>query len=208
MKLQVPKLSIFMIFSVLSFSLPALGKEPINVAGEFPGKVDAVSLDQVIFLRPGDSKSVEFEFNGAGFDPEAWHVAPVLTIACEVEIENPCENVESCLPTSAAEFLDLLRDLIQFNCEEIRNLTINISPRENPGAEIRYLTTGLFLGFSESDFEFLEPRFSDGFESVTYVANVSSTVFAGLIFTELVMAQSEHFEFPLEMTMTLTLSNP
>jgi len=77
------------------------------------------------------------------------------------------------------------------------------------GSEIAYFTGGVYLTFTGEVFDsfgLFEPKFTYGFKYVTYIVDVNPLVTMGLLFSA-VMVEYVHFNFPLEMTKTLTLSN-
>jgi hypothetical protein len=93
--------------------------------------------------------------------------------------------------------------------QEIHQLTINLSPRGDVGPEIGYFSWGIFFSFTGGIFDFIEvldPKFTYGFNSVNYIVDVNPYVSLGLLFSA-ATTKFSHFDFPLEMTMTLTLSN-
>lgn len=93
--------------------------------------------------------------------------------------------------------------------QEIHQLAINISPKGDVGAEISYFTWGIFFSFTGGVFDFIEmldPKYTYGFNTVNYVVDINPYVSFGLVFSTAAAVFSS-FDFPLEMTMTLTLSN-
>ena len=132
-------------------------------------------LDMIV-LQPGDSRSIEFEFDDTIGNPDSYHVALISATAPD---------------------------------QEIHQLAVNISPRGDVGPEIAYFTWGIFFCFTGGVFDFIEmldPKFTYGFNNVNYVVDVNPYMSLGLIFSS-ATSEFSHFEFPLEMTMTLTLSN-
>ena len=132
-------------------------------------------LDMIVML-PGDSRSVEFEYDDVLFNPDSFHVALIAAVVPDYEIHQ---------------------------------LTINITPVGDVGSEIAYFTWGAFVCFTGEVFEFfeiLEPKFTYGFKNVNYIVDVNPFISAGFIFSA-AMVEYSHFEFPLNMTMTVTLSN-
>jgi len=93
--------------------------------------------------------------------------------------------------------------------QEIHQLTINLSPRGDVGPEIGYFSWGIFFSYTGGVFDFVEmldPKFTYGFNSVNYLVDVNPYVSIGMLFSA-ASVEFSHFDFPLEMTMTLTLSN-
>jgi hypothetical protein len=132
-------------------------------------------LDMIVML-PGDSRSVEFEYDDTFLDPDSFHVALIAAVVPDYEIHQ---------------------------------LTINITPVGDVGSEIAYFTWGAFVCFTGEVFDFfeiLEPKFTYGFKHVTYIVDVNPFMYIGFLFSA-AMVEYSHFEFPLNMTMTLTLSN-
>ncbi len=137
----------------------------------------AQSPVDVVTLSPGDSRSLEYEFNGtlSEGDPSSYHFAMITAFAPD---------------------------------QEIHQLTITISPLGDVGSEIQYFSGGLFLSFSSgliTNIEIMEPKFTYGFNHATYIVDVNPTLTTGFLFTGATF-EFAHFDFPLEMTMTLTLS--
>lgn len=89
---------------------------------------------------------------------------------------------------------------------EIHRLTLTVAPRGDTGPGIGYFTSGVMLSFSGGFVEFIEPKFTYGFESVTYVLDVNPYASLGFLYTG-AMVEFSHFDFPLEMGITTTLSN-
>jgi len=92
---------------------------------------------------------------------------------------------------------------------EIHQLTINLTPLGEQGSEVAYFTFGAFLCLSAGSFdlfELLEPKYTYGYKGVTYTIDVNPALSVGFLFSAL-MAEYRNFDFPLEMTMTLTLAN-
>ncbi len=129
----------------------------------------------VVVLSPGDSRSLEFEYNGTFGEPGSFHFALVTAM----------------LPD-----------------EEIRQLTVTITPTGEVGSAIGYFTWGIFANLTSAGnmFETLEPKFTYGFKHVSYSMDVNPTTTTGFVFST-ALVEYEHFDFPLEMSMILTLSN-
>ena len=130
----------------------------------------------MIVMLPGDSRSIEFEYDDTFWDPDSYHVALIAAVSPDYEIHQ---------------------------------LTINITPVGDVGSEIAYFTWGAFVCFTGGVFDFyeiLQPKFTYGFEDVTYIVDVNPFMSIGFLFSA-VMVEYSHFEFPLNMTMTPTLSN-
>lgn len=137
--------------------------------------LQSVPLD-IIVLYPGDSRSIEFEYDDVFYEPESYHVALIYASAPD---------------------------------NEIHQLTINLTPVGDLGSEIAYFTFGAFIRLSGGTlnlFEFLEPKYTYGYKGVTYTIDVNPAISVGFLFSAL-MAEYRDFDFPLEMTMTLTLAN-
>ncbi len=93
--------------------------------------------------------------------------------------------------------------------EEIHQLTIQITPMGNLGTELAYFTWGAFINFTGGildSFEILEPKYTYAYKNVKYVVNINPYMATGFLFTAPIVEYS-HFDFPLNMAMTLTLSN-
>ena len=134
------------------------------------------SLLDVIILSPGDSRSIEFEFDNTIGNPDSYHVALISAVSPD---------------------------------KEIHQLAVNISPRGDVGPEVAYFTWGIFFSFTGGVFDFIEmldPKFTYGFNNVNYIVDTNPSMSVGLVFSTLTTVFS-HFDFPLKMTMTLTLSN-
>jgi len=130
----------------------------------------------VVTLYPGDSRSIEFEYDDVFYEPESYHVALIYATAPD---------------------------------NEIHQLTINLTPLGDLGSEVAYFTFGAFMCLSAGTFdlfELLEPKYTYGHKGVTYTIDVNPAVSVGFLFSAL-MAEYRNFDFPLEMTMTLTLAN-
>ena len=92
---------------------------------------------------------------------------------------------------------------------EIHQLTINITPMGDLGTEVSYFTWGAFINFSRgvfNSFEILKAKYTFAHENVTYVVNINPLFSTGFIFSSAIFNYS-YFDFPLDMSMTLTLSN-
>ncbi len=92
---------------------------------------------------------------------------------------------------------------------EIHQLTVSIAPVGSAGSEIFYVTGGIFLTLTGGAFDFVEivePKYTSALDSVAYLIDVNPYMSTGIIVVSAV-AQFDDFEFPLEMSMTLTLSN-
>ena len=130
-----------------------------------------------VFLLPGDSRSLEFEYNDTFQESGSGHLALITALSPD---------------------------------HEIHQLIINISPVGDVGPEVGYFTWGALLVFSgdiiRNSIEFMAPKFTYGFKSVTYVIDVNPVMSIGFLFSTALVEYS-HFDFPLNMTMTLTLSN-
>jgi hypothetical protein len=93
--------------------------------------------------------------------------------------------------------------------QEIHQLAINITPRGDMGPEVAYFTWGIFFSFTGGIFDFVEmldPKYTYGFNTVNYDVDINPYLSFGLIFSAATTVFSS-FDFPLEMTLTLTLSN-
>ena len=92
---------------------------------------------------------------------------------------------------------------------EIHQLKVDIVPIGDTGAEIAYFSWGIFFNYTAGGFdlfEVLEPKFTYGYKHVTHVIDVNPDVSVGFIFSA-AMVEYSHFDFPLDMAMTLTMSN-
>jgi hypothetical protein len=138
----------------------------IAVAEDF--NVDAV------LLMPGDSRSIEFEYNGSLFETGSYHMAMITAVVDD---------------------------------GEIHQLTIQIYPKGDMGSETAYFTWGMFMNPKAGalgGFKMLDPRYTYVYKDVRYVVNVNPSMTTGFLFSA-VGPEYSHFDFPLEMTMTLTV---
>lgn len=161
------------VFMLLTFGTGISLAESIN--SKDYSTLDYSPLD-VIVLFPGDSRSIEFEFDNTFWDPESFHVALIFAMSPD---------------------------------NQIHQLSINLTPVGDVGSEIAYFTWGAFIFFPVSVnglLEFLEPKFTYGHKHVSYIVDVNPSVSMGFIFSA-AMVEYSYFDFPLNMTMTLTLSN-
>ena len=93
--------------------------------------------------------------------------------------------------------------------DEIRTLTVQINPVGDVGSEISYLTGGAFFSFAPGLVGFVrlfEPRLTFGYNSVTYTMDVYPWVSMGFIVSG-VAATYAYYDFPLTMSMIVSLSN-
>jgi hypothetical protein len=96
-----------------------------------------------------------------------------------------------------------------FTPDEIRTLTVQITPVGDVGSEISYVTGGAFFSFSPTAIGFVrlfEPRFTFGYNSVTYTMDVYPWMSLGFLLSGAV-ATYARYDFPLPMSMTVSLSN-
>lgn len=127
-------------------------------------------------LFPGDSRTVEFSYNDVLPNVESTHVALISAFAPDLEIHQ---------------------------------LSIQLSPRGDIGPEFGYFTWGFFFSFTGGGFDFVEmldPKFTYGFEGVTYRVSINPYMSLGLLFSA-ATTKFSHVDFPVEMSMTVTLSN-
>lgn len=92
---------------------------------------------------------------------------------------------------------------------EIHQLKADIVPIGDTGAEIAYFSWGIFYNYTAGGlnlFEVLEPKYTYGYKHVTHIIDVKPDLSIGLIFSA-AMVEYSHFDFPLSMAMTLTMSN-
>jgi len=92
---------------------------------------------------------------------------------------------------------------------EIHQLAINISPLGDVAPQVAYFSWGIFFSFTGGVFDFIEmldPTFTYGFNSVNYIVDINPYMSIGIIYSAAV-SEFSGFDFPLEMTMTATLSN-
>ncbi len=139
---------------------------------------DGIGMDLII-LYPGESQSINFEYNGLFWDNFAFHMALVASFAFD---------------------------------EEVHTLSVNITPMGDDGSEFTYFTTGFFYGAPIS-FEILAPRFPSGYEDVNYTVDMNPFSL-GFIVSAVIneypndnQHDGDDFDYPIDMTMTLTLSN-
>jgi hypothetical protein len=139
---------------------------------------NGIGIDFIV-LYPGESRSINFEYNGLFWDNFAFHLAMVTTIPLD---------------------------------EELHTLSVNITPMGNDGTEFSYFSSGFFYGPLLS-LEILAPRFPSGYEDVNYTVELNPFS-VGFIFSTVLIdypSDSQHdgddFSYPIDMTMTLTLSN-
>ncbi|MCX8044309.1 MAG: hypothetical protein N3B18_09305 [Desulfobacterota bacterium] len=91
---------------------------------------------------------------------------------------------------------------------EIHQLSINISPRGDIGPELGYVTGGVFFCFTNGMFNFVEvldPKFTYGFNSTHYLVNVNPYFSLGILIST-ATTKFSHVDFPVPMTLTITLS--
>lgn len=127
-------------------------------------------------LFPGDSRTIEFSYDDVLPSIESIHVALISAFAPDLEIHQ---------------------------------LSIQLSPRGDIGPEFGYFTLGIFFSFTGGTFDFVEmldPKFTYGFEGVSYLVDINPYMSLGLIFSA-ATTKFSHVDFPVEMSMTVTLSN-
>ncbi len=132
------------------------------------------SLAEVVYLSPGDSRSIEFEMDDTLVSAEGWYAVFIVATIAD---------------------------------GEIHRLMVNVSPVGDVGSEILYFTGGAMLSFAGNalfSVELFEPQFTSGFNHITYYADVNPVVSLGMLLCT-ITTEFAHFEFPLDMTMTLTL---
>ena len=139
---------------------------------------DGIGMDLII-LYPGESQSINFEYKGLFWDNYAFHLALVASFALD---------------------------------EEVHTLSVNITPMGDDGSEFTYFSTGFFYGAWLS-FEILAPRFPSGYEDVNYEVDMNPFSI-GFIVSAVIneypndnQHDGDDFDYPIDMTMTLTLSN-
>jgi len=129
-----------------------------------------------IVLLPGDSRSVEMEYDDVFWSDGSSNVTIISAVIPDAEIHF---------------------------------LRINLTPREDRGADLGYFTAGGFIYTNEGRvafLQFLEPRLTYGAETTSYIIDVYPAVSAGMIFSAVIM-EYQDFDFPFRMTLTATLSN-
>jgi len=130
------------------------------------------------FLVPGDARSIDFEFDAVAPNSGSSYLAVVTAMSPD---------------------------------QEVHQLKINVTPVGDAGAEIRYATFGMFMSFGVATvtmpfFEVLPLKLAYAFEDVSYTVDVNPDISIGFVVTAAVAKQPES-DFPVEMAMTLTLSN-
>lgn len=139
-----------------------------------PARAAEGSLGEIVYLSPGDSRSIEFEMDDTLVSTEGWYTVFIVTTISD---------------------------------GEIHRLMVNISPVGDVGSEILYFTGGAVLSFAGNSLfsmELFEPQFTSGFNHITYYADLNPVISLGLLLCT-ITTEFAHFEFPLDMTMTLTL---
>jgi len=130
------------------------------------------------FLMPGDARSVNFEFDNIVANRGSTYLAVVAALSPD---------------------------------QEVHQLRIDITPVGDAGAEIRYATFGIFISLGVNNismpfFEVLPLKLSYAFEDVSYTVDVNPDISVGFVVTAAVAKQPES-DFPVDMAMTLTLSD-
>lgn len=135
-----------------------------------------------VLLYPGESTSLNFRYNGLFWEDLSCHMAFIGAFALD---------------------------------EQVHELSVNISPLGDDGYEFTWFTSGFFIGAGSlaPGLEVLAPRFPAGYEDVNYSIDLNPFSF-GVIFSAIINEfpfDSQHdgddFDYPVDMTMTLTLSN-
>ena len=148
-----------------------------NASGETSVYPTYDSPYESVILLPGDSRSLEFEYNDTFPQNGSAHLALITALSPD---------------------------------QKIHQLVITITPVGDVGPEVAYFTWGAFLVFSgditTNFIEFMEPKFTYAFTSATYIVEVNPVMTTGFLFST-ALVEFSHFDFPLNMTMTLTLSN-
>ena len=140
-----------------------------------PGLAEATFGTMV--LLPGDSKSIEIEYQGVLWRDGSFNMAFVSTV----------------IPDNQIHFLRI-------------NLTPRIDRAADIGyfSAGGFIYTNTSAGKS-GFLQFLEPRLTYGTDTVSYIIDVYPTVSVGIVFSA-VMIEYQDFDFPFKMTMTATLS--
>jgi len=141
-----------------------------------PGLAEATFGTMV--LLPGDSKSIELEYQGVLWRDGSFNMAFVSTVIPDNQIHF--------LRINLTPRIDRAADIGYFSA----------------GGFIYTNTTEAKSGF----LQFLEPRLTYGTDTVSYTIDVYPTVSAGVVFSA-VMIEYQDFDFPFKMTLTATLSN-
>jgi hypothetical protein len=92
--------------------------------------------------------------------------------------------------------------------DQIHQMRVDFTPREDAGASIGYFTIGAFFYARDGQFkflEFLEPRLSYGSQPASYNVDAYPAISLGFIFSAVVI-EYQDFNFPFSMTLTVTLS--
>lgn len=133
----------------------------------------------VVFLSPGDSKSVNFELRDVLFAPGSFY--PLIVMAASFD-------------------------------SEIRSIDIAINTVGDIGTELLIGSTGCFFSLAALSlnlfyFEFLPPILFYGNETANYRIDVNPFLSLGLLFTGIVSQYEYYDDFPIYVTVTLTMSN-
>lgn len=141
-----------------------------------PGLAGATFATMV--LLPGDSKSVEMEYEYVLFRDGSFNMTFISAV----------------IPDNQIHFLRI-------------NLTPRIDRAADIGyfSAGGFVYTNTSEGKS-GFLQFLEPRLTYGTDTVSYTIDVYPTVSVGVVFSA-VMVEYQDFDFPFKMTLTATLSN-
>jgi hypothetical protein len=141
-----------------------------------PGLAGATFATMV--LLPGDSKSIEMEYQGVLWRDGSFNMAFVSMV----------------IPDNQIHFLRI-------------NLTPRIGRAADIGyfSAGSFIYTNTSQGKS-GFLQFLEPRLTYGTDTVSYTIDVYPTVSAGVVFSA-VLIEYQDFDFPFKVTLTATLSN-
>jgi len=123
----------------------------------------------LIWLFPGESRTIPFQYDDIFWNPDCCHVAIVLLL-------NYGDNIS-------------------------RQLTVNITPVGEVGSELAYVTGGV----SFNPFDVLSPKLIFANNDVNYT--VEANLFTVVFILSAAMLESSYIDFPIDMAMTLTISN-
>ena len=136
----------------------------------------------LVLLYPGESTSLNFRYNGLFWEDLSCHTAVIAAFALD---------------------------------EQVHELSVNISPLGDDGYEFTWFTSGFFIGAGSLalGLEILPFRIPAGYEDVNYSVDLNPFSI-GVIFSAIINEfpfDSQHdgddFDYPVDMTMTLTLAN-
>ena len=141
-----------------------------------PGLTEATYGTMV--LLPGDSKSIELEYQGVLWQDGSFNMTFISAV----------------IPDNQTHSLNI-------------NLTPSMDSAANIGyfSTGGFIYTNTSEGKS-GFLQFLQPQLTYGTDTVSYTINVYPTVSAGVVFSAVVV-EYQDFDFPFKMTLTATLSN-